>query len=716
MLDSFEKESKLHSRRVARARQMKLMEEAAAGLPLSDEADQLYSATPLPLTHDVERFSIDDEDAGPPSIFTDTASSHLWSSRTGQDLDREELNFVLGTNNNESPKNNTTSLKNHKNKLFTSGWSSRNEHEESRQLIMMASRRLSDNNTNISPFGINRDDDDIIETNDFQQQKHRLILPMCCLENAKTVCGLALLAVALLTIVVAPSILVNRNDTDVGGGELQWNPWTVKEKPIDTAKFNRIKDRILEHSISVASVLEDPSSPQYKALAWLVRDDERHVDLPNIDDKGINVTGDDVDKEAALFQRYALAVFWFQTTDVNVVEESLDKSVANPRDIAWLNSDGWMTSKGVCSWYGVTCHPHQNHGVKYDGDFYVAMLNLTGNNVNGVLPLEVFTAFRKMNVLDLRKNKLGGTLGSELSNLVDLEDLFLNENSFQGQLPDNIGELRNLQNLNVHDNNFDGPIPTSIGELLKMRELGMFNNKFSGPIPSSIGRLKNLIALYLESNDLSGNIPSEIGQLVAVEDIRLRNNTLRGTIPSEFGSLKELRTLYLDTNELSGTIPKEFGDLYKMDDLQMYQNKLEGTLPVELAFLGGLTTLYLDVNSLTGSLPEEFGELHGLEELFINANELTGELPLTIRGMQSLKYFQGSDNHFRGKIPTDVGKLLKLEVLKLDSNLFTGAPPIELGQLTELKVSCLVNYLSGEKFVLANLFILIYIILDCSPT
>mmetsp|Transcript_6701 Transcript_6701/g.14017 ORF Transcript_6701/g.14017 Transcript_6701/m.14017 type:complete len:739 (+) Transcript_6701:81-2297(+) len=704
MLDSFEKESKLHSRRAARARQMKLMEEAAAGLPLSDEADQYSTTSSNNLAPDniAERFSIDDdgdEDEGPPSIFTDTASSHLWSSRTGHDLDREELNFVLGTNNNDGHNGaSAAASSNNKLKSFTSGWTSRKEHEESRKLIMMASRRLSSqNNVNISPFGVDRDDDDDdIENNAYyQQQRHRIILPMCCLDNLKFICALSLLAVALVAIIVAPSVLVNRNNTE---GEVPWNPWAGgKETPLDMARFDRIKDRILEHRISHASVLEDPSSPQYKALAWLVRDDERHVDLPQIDDEGSKMTGNNIDDEIALFQRYALAVFWFQTTDAEIVEESLGMTVENPRDIAWNNADGWMTSKGLCLWYGVTCHPHQSYGVKYDGDFHVAMLNLTSNNIHGVLPDELFTAFLKMTVLDLHQNELAGTLGRELANMLELEDLFLNGNSFEGQLPDNIGALRSLQNLNVHDNEFDGPIPVSIGELENLRELGMFNNQFSGRIPLSIGNLKNLIALYLESNQLTGNIPPVIGQLTALEDIRLRNNMLNGPIPTEIGELKELRTLYLDTNKLSGAIPTELGTLYKLDDLQMYENELKGSLPVELAFLSGLTTLYLDANGLTGSLPEEYGEMHALEELIISSNQFTGELPATIRGMKSLKNFRGSDNQFQGKIPIDIGKLLKLEYLMLDSNQLTGVPPVELGELKELKAVHLHdNNLSGE--------------------
>eukprot|EP00986_Skeletonema_menzelii_P011238 scaffold5719_cov194-Skeletonema_menzelii.AAC.2 len=671
------------------------MEEAAAGLPLSDEADQ-YSANSssnnLASSDNIAagRFVIDDdgdEDEGPPSIFTDAASSNLWTSRTGQDLDMQELNFVLGTNNGDSPKK----------KSFTSGWASRKDHEESRKLIMMASHRLSsENNVNISPFGIGgRDDDDDIDNNNYyQQQKHRIILPLCCLENLKFICALSLLIVALVAIIVTPSVLVNQNNTD---GKVPWTPWAGKTKPLDTERFNRIKDRLLEHRISHASALEDPASPQYKALVWLVRDDERHVGLPQIDDEGSKMTGDNVDDEIAVFQRYALAVFWFQTTDVEIVEESLGRTVENLQDLAWNNADGWMTSKGLCLWYGVTCHPHHSYGVKYDEDFHVAMFNLTSNNIHGVLPNELFTAFLKMTVLDLHQNELAGTIGRELANMVELEDLFLNGNAFEGRLPDNIGDLRNLQNLNVHDNRFDGPIPESIGELEKLRELGMFNNEFSGRIPLSIRKLKGLIAMYLESNQLTGNIPPVIGQLTALEDIRLRNNTLNGPIPTELGDLKQLRTLYLDTNNLSGLIPTELGNLYKLDDLQMHDNALIGKLPVELAFLNGLTTLYIDGNGLTGSFPEEFGEMHALEELYISSNELTGELPATIRGMKSLKYFRGSDNQFVGKIPTDIGKLLKLEYLMLDSNQFTGAPPTELGELKELKAVHLHdNNLSGE--------------------
>ena len=80
-----------------------------------------------------------------------------------------------------------------------------------------------------------------------------------------------------------------------------------------------------------------------------------------------------------------------------------------------------MTGKGLCLWQGVTCHPHDDYGEKYDGDFYVAILNLTDSNVHGIVPREVFTGLEKMKALDLSKNELEGTIGEELGRLKDLE-------------------------------------------------------------------------------------------------------------------------------------------------------------------------------------------------------------------------------------------------------------------------------------------------------
>jgi hypothetical protein len=606
MLDSFEKESKLQERRAARQRQMRLMEEAASGLPLSvDDAagDMDYSsslgtsgADPSNISHnnmvniadaggfDLEqdgRFSIDGEgvdDPAPPTSMFSKVSDHLWTpsngGRSGTDLDEHKMGFVMG-DDNES---------------YSSGayWRDKNrrkkEHDESRELILQASRRLSDRPreaSNLRSFDIHNNDN--FDDNGYKQNS-RVMCPTWCLLNRRLVCALSMIFSLVIVLVATLSVEKNQNDDltpwpPIGGNGKMPTVDNNNGGGMDFEKFNRIKDRILEHQISHASTLEDTNSSQYKALTWLVRDDKRQLDLISIDDEGIGLTGSDVDLEETLFQRYALAVLWYQTTTLDIVKATSTSSMvvsdSNPfdntiegetsdasstlsqNDITWKTSTNWLSDKGLCVWHGITCHPYDTTGVKFDGDFHVAILNLTDNNVNGVLPNEVFTAFVKMNVLDLSRNELAGSIGREIGRLIDLQDLFLSSNHFTGVIPNEIGNLGSLFNLYINDNNIRGSIPSLIGELTKLRGVSMFDNKIEGRIPDEIGNLKDIVALYLDTNKLTGQIPTTIGKLTKMVDLRLRVNNLSGTIPTELGALGNLevrlkeRVLVHDTIELT---------------------------------------------------------------------------------------------------------------------------------------------------------------------
>lgn len=161
MIDAFEKESKLHERRAERQRQMRLMEEAASGLPLSSSngatGSSVYSdnnnlVLGLPPTMaDMEaannNFAIDDnitddEDAGPPSVFT--ASANLWrSQKESMKLDAEKLGFITGANYNDSNSGSDVDSSTATPKSRGGSWLKRSfnkEHTESRELILMASR------------------------------------------------------------------------------------------------------------------------------------------------------------------------------------------------------------------------------------------------------------------------------------------------------------------------------------------------------------------------------------------------------------------------------------------------------------------------------------------------------------------------------------------------------------------------------------------------
>ncbi|KAL3786193.1 hypothetical protein HJC23_001269 [Cyclotella cryptica] len=803
MLDSFEKESRLHERRLARQRQMRLMEEAASGLPLhvnddddDDNANNNEMEYEMPPPSHVEEVDSEDD---VPSMYSGIHNSNnlnkngndnLWSSANSKDLDDSKLKFVMGDNTNNNSNNNYDETASY------SSWTERQkrEHDESRHLIMLASRRVSSSSGRGGTLEMEMRDEE-------RRSRRYNKCPVWFMLHRKLICSLC-----LVMALIVMGVLIGQMKKNMGQDGAEWpmNPATggssssgmtsgtsASHEPMDSSneesthnpqdssnnnndsssnnnqheldmiKFERIKDRLLEHQISHASTLEDPTTAQYKALQWIVRDDPRQLDVMPLDDVETGLTGEQVDREEGLFERYALAVFWFQTTDLAIVnggsgggsrnggpdrpfrteEEEEDEVEFTMQEIQWRESTNWLTEKGFCLWHGVICHPvpqstaHGASSVRYDDDFHVAILNLTENNIHGLVPREVYMAFTKMQALDLSWNELGGAIGREIGALRDLQgdstrlffhvhldhpnmhraDLFLQSNQFTGAIPTTIGELGNLYNLNISDNKIAGTVPTQIGMMSKLRDASMFQNRIGGRIPGEIGYLTassphwssslffgskhlDLLALYLDSNRLTGPIPTSIGKLTSLVDLRLRANKLTGTIPSEVGELKNLETLYLDTNRgITGKIPTELANLVKATEIQLYQNSLTGPLPSELGLLDGLIFLYLDSNELTGSIPEEWGGMRNLEQLFLSGNNLQGQIPDTIRGMEVLQYLRASDNQFSGTIPTDMGKMLKLEFLYLEENDFDGLIPSELGELHKLQLLKLDgNNLSGQ--------------------
>eukprot|EP00804_Cyclotella_cryptica_P010016 CCRYP_015420-RK/>CCRYP_015420-RK protein AED:0.23 eAED:0.23 QI:538/0.66/0.5/1/0.66/0.75/4/0/721 len=707
MLDSFEKESRLHERRLARQRQMRLMEEAASGLPLhvnddddDDNANNNEMEYEMPPPSHVEEVDSEDD---VPSMYSGIHNSNnlnkngndnLWSSANSKDLDDSKLKFVMGDNTNNNSNNNYDETASY------SSWTERQkrEHDESRHLIMLASRRVSSSSGRGGTLEMEMRDEE-------RRSRRYNKCPVWFMLHRKLICSLC-----LVMALIVMGVLIGQMKKNMGQDGAEWpmNPATggssssgmtsgtsASHEPMDSSneesthnpqdssnnnndsssnnnqheldmiKFERIKDRLLEHQISHASTLEDPTTAQYKALQWIVRDDPRQLDVMPLDDVETGLTGEQVDREEGLFERYALAVFWFQTTDLAIVnggsgggsrnggpdrpfrteEEEEDEVEFTMQEIQWRESTNWLTEKGFCLWHGVICHPvpqstaHGASSVRYDDDFHVAILNLTENNIHGLVPREVYMAFTKMQALDLSWNELGGAIGREIGALRDLQDLFLQSNQFTGAIPTTIGELGNLYNLNISDNKIAGTVPTQIGMMSKLRDASMFQNRIGGRIPGEIGYLTDLLALYLDSNRLTGPIPTSIGKLTSLVDLRLRANKLTGTIPSEVGELKNLEVCELYSNEL------------------------------------------------TGSIPEEWGGMRNLEQLFLSGNNLQGQIPDTIRGMEVLQYLRASDNQFSGTIPTDMGKMLKLEFLYLEENDFDGLIPSELGELHKLQVS-----------------------------
>ncbi|VVA96826.1 unnamed protein product [Arabis nemorensis] len=106
----------------------------------------------------------------------------------------------------------------------------------------------------------------------------------------------------------------------------------------------------------------------------------------------------------------------------------------------------------LCKFSGVVCwHDDSKNlvlnidlgGFGLEGEFpsgikecsYLVVLNLTGNNLSGTLPSDVFSALRYLSAMDLSYNSFSGEIPDTWTNITYLDTLLLDHNRFTGHIP-----------------------------------------------------------------------------------------------------------------------------------------------------------------------------------------------------------------------------------------------------------------------------------------
>jgi len=277
----------------------------------------------------------------------------------------------------------------------------------------------------------------------------------------------------------------------------------------------RLRNSLEEYLPESLAKLNDPLSPQSRALEWM------KLNPPDIE--GL--------KLKPFVQRYVLGVLFYSTNG----EE-------------WFSSSGWMSSSDECDWFATS-----NSGHMCDELGHVVEIDLRSNNLKGVLPAEL----------------------SLLSQYITR--IRVNGNSLQGPIPPFIGQMTNLQRFHAHWNSLSGTIPANLAMLKNLLSLRLGKNRLSGTIPNQLSDLQYLEALDLGSNDLAGTVPSMLGALSDLAELDLSSNNLFGTIPVDFQRLRSIVRLELDKNNLTGEMPNElcmeknvpFLEIAKVDCLQV---------------------------------------------------------------------------------------------------------------------------------------------------
>ncbi|XVF78261.1 hypothetical protein PTKIN_Ptkin14bG0116800 [Pterospermum kingtungense] len=326
------------------------------------------------------------------------------------------------------------------------------------------------------------------------------------------------------------------------------------------------------------------------------------------------------------------------------------------------------------------------HGAVPDSFFDlvgISLLNLSSNNLSGVIKSDMLLKLRSLKQLDLSKNSLLSLSTSDNDgnySFLELEIVSLSSCSIT-QFP-NFFRTSGLKSLDLSNNNISGGISkweaegweqltmlnlsynslTTLEQFpgMKLEVLDLHSNMLQGPILSTCLNLQLqnppqfLKAFFISENKLTGNIPSFICNWSLLMVLDLSKNSLSGTIPECLGYFSSsLEVMNLQMNNFSGKIPDSFTN-DRLRSLLLDANQLDGPLPKTLANCSSLGILNLGNNKLIDTFPHWIASLPGLQVLVLGFNRLHGPLPNSIAPSEfsALRIIDLSRNEFSGPLPT----------------------------------------------------------------
>lgn len=516
--------------------------------------------------------------------------------------------------------------------------------------------------------------------------------------NIKT---MAILVAVVLVIIVAVVLGVVFNT----GSEPSEEESAADPSP--TSIGNPLLDMVFEDPASalpaqtIGSILNGGlKTAQNQAMKWLAAD-------PNLGQYSIEQKR----------QRLALASFYYATN--------------GPR---WF-SDGTISNQWLdynlheCEWFAnqEPCYDYDNLGVEH-ADYTSIVLNGDANGMasptlQGTL-VDELGMLTKLETLDLRSQKLKGTIPSELVRLSSslqvliLQDCFFtgaipeglyaflrgmwlsnNDRLDKGTIPSTVGGNTRLTHLSLVDAAREGTLPPELYQATNLQQIHLSRNKFSGSLPSEIGLLSSLTNLMINVNGFTGKIPSQIGLLNKLGIVLAGSNQIGGWLPTEMGLLESLRELEIVFNQVTGSIPSQLGSLPRLSHVDLGSNKLKGSLPTSLSQLSYLTNLELSYNQLEGSLhPDLFKSNDAnaaswprLVHLGLSDNRFTGVLPSEIGLLKSVQQVNLRSNNFESTLPSELSLLGSLGGIWLESTDLSGSVPqgvCSLPNLARITVDC----------------------------
>ncbi|KAK8371540.1 hypothetical protein V6Z11_A01G249400 [Gossypium hirsutum] len=306
------------------------------------------------------------------------------------------------------------------------------------------------------------------------------------------------------------------------------------------------------------------------------------------------------------------------------------------------------------------------------------------NQLNGGIHSTDWSSLSELEIVDLGKNKLSGTIPPALFCVPSLQRLFLSQNQFKGNLSDLHGKASSLlEGLDLSSNKFQGQFPMSVFELHGLKLLSLSSNNYSGSIPmSAFQNLRNLSYLDLSYNRLSIDVTdTNISSISFPTFTTLKLESCNLTeFPDFLKNQSSLIQLDLSKNQIHGKIPNWIWKATSLEYLNLSQNFfVEFQRPLE-NITSNVRFLDAHGNQLQGQIP--ILNPYDVFYLDYSSNNFSSILPPHIGdSLRSASFLSLSNNNFHGSIPQSICNSTSLDVLDLSNNSLSGPIPQCLFQM-----------------------------------